>query len=396
MLLYRLILSLVLPAIILRGLLREPGSVRARLRPPDTAGRLWVHAASLGELNAVRPILPLLPGPILLTCNSTTGLAAARGWGLADVAVALAPYDLRWLQKRALAQARGLVIVENEIWPNRIDLAHRAGLPVIWLGARMSARSARRWQHMGGLARHLLGRARLVVPQDQASAARLAALGVPDAAMTQPQDLKSLYRPPEREVPADLHAAFARSDTVLAAATHEGEEAIALEAFRLLRAKRPEARLIIAPRHPDRGEAVAALVREAGYEAPRRGRGEAPAGPVYVADTLGEMDLWYRLSGAAFVGGSLVERGGHTPHEPAAHGCAILHGPHVANFAESYAALDAAGGAIPVSDAASLATGWAAALDSADTLAGVATSTLRPVDPEDIARQIAAALRPMA
>ena len=129
--------------------------------------------------------------------------------------------------------------------------------------------------------------------------------------------------------------AFAdRASTVLAASTHEGEDEAIVQGFAAARATRPDLRLILAPRHPRRGPRIAALLERAGLAHATRSAGEVP-GPdsaVYLADTMGEMALWYRLAGITFVGGSLVDAGGHTPFEPAGAGSAILHGPHVGNF----------------------------------------------------------------
>ena len=139
---------------------------------------------------------------------------------------------------------------------------------------------------------------------------------------------------------------------MLAASTHEGEEADVLDAWQQARRRAPDLRLVLAIRHPQRGDEVAGLLRHRGIAFQRRSDGGS-GGDVLLVDTLGEMDRWYAAAGLCFVGGSLTDRGGHTPWEPAAHGCAILHGPHVGNFRDAYAVLDQAGGAVGV-DAASL------------------------------------------
>ncbi|MBD3765805.1 MAG: 3-deoxy-D-manno-octulosonic acid transferase, partial [Rhodobacterales bacterium] len=151
-------------------------------------------------------------------------------------------------------------------------------------------------------------------------------------------------RPPAASAPAP------RARTLLAASTHEGEETPILQAFAAARAAGRFDHLILAPRHPARAEAVAALVARTGLGMARRSQGQVPGPdtPVHLADTLGEMPAWYAMAGATLVGGSLVPLGGHTPWEPAAQGSAILHGPHVQNFAAPYAALAAAGGAVAV------------------------------------------------
>ena len=138
---------------------------------------------------------------------------------------------------------------------------------------------------------------------------------------------------------------FPREATLLAASTHEGEEEVLLKAFASCLAAHPDARLIIAPRNMNRRDEVAALIAASGLDFTRRSLGEEPGAPVYLADTLGEMALWYGLAGITFVGGSLVDHGGHTPFEPAAACSAILHGPFTRNFDSAYRALDEAEGA---------------------------------------------------
>ena len=371
---------------------RETGAdLRERLIGPRVFGpAVWVHAASVGELNAARPVIAALAErgrKLLVTATTTTGRDTVRGWALPGVTAGLAPLDLPGVTRRMLraGDIGALVIIENEVWPMRIVACHRMRLPVAMLNARMSARSARVWERLPRLARRVFGPMALVAPQDDGTAERLAALGVrADALVLPPVNLKALYLP-ATTVPHPGFNDVARSDVVLAAATHEGEDAAVLSAFGAARAVRPGLRLIVAPRHPARGTAVAELARAAGFAVTRRGAGEAPGADVYVADTLGEMDGWYAAAGTVFVGGSLVDKGGHTPFEPLAHGCAVLHGPHVRNFAAPYAALDAAGGAVSVADAAALG----AALADAGALAEVARRARSVFPPVDIAPLLA-------
>lgn len=179
-------------------------------------------------------------------------------------------------------------------------------------------------------------------------------------------DLKALYTPPQDLMPdADLMAAYPRARTWLAASTHEGEEETVIAAHLKARTAEPGLRLILAPRHPARGDKVAALLQGAGLEIARRSRGEIGA-EVLLADTMGEMALWYRLAGRVFIGGTLTDRGGHTPFEPAAFGAALLHGTDVANFARPFAQLDKAGAARRIADADGLAEALTALGDPAD------------------------------
>ncbi|SLN46677.1 3-deoxy-D-manno-octulosonic acid transferase [Roseisalinus antarcticus] len=397
---YRLLVSLAAPVLLALALWRrlkgreDGAALRDRLLGPGPPeGAIWIHGASNGELASARPLIEaLLADPdrqLLITANTRTGRDLAAGWHLPRTQTGVAPFDLRLCTARTMARISALVLLENEVWPNRIAMTQSRGLPLIFAGARMSARSARRWARRPALARALLGGARLVAPQDSASAARFRDLGVAPDRLLPPFQLKSLYLP--RSAPPDpaLARTFPRDASLLAASTHPGEEDIALDAFGIARKHRPDLRLILVPRHPDRAPAIARLAPMA-----RRSLGEDPAShPVYLADTFGEMETWYRLAPVALVGGSLTETGGHTPYEPAALGCAILHGPHVANFAEDYAHLDAGGGALQVSDAASLAAGWLAHLD-ASAMPARARGLLTPADPTEMIVRIEAALRP--
>ena len=350
---------------------------------PVASGAVWVHGASVGELVSARPLIAALaPGGVLVTANTESGRAQAEGWGLAGVTVRAAPVDAAPVLRRFLDrhQPRALVLLEGDLWPGRILAAQARGMPVLLVSARISERSARRWARMPGLVRGILGRVDWIVPQDDGAAARFRALGLPADRIGPVLNLKAAGAVPEGIAPLP---GFARAATLLAASTHPGEEETVLDGFIAARASRPDLRLILAPRHPDRGDGVARLIAGRDLTFARRSRGEAPdlARPVYLADTLGEMTLWYAAAGVTFVGGSLVAKGGHTPFEPAAQGSAILHGPDTANFPAAYAALRAGGGAIEVRDAAGLAT---AMLDLADTgaqaaMAARATEALAPL-----------------
>jgi 3-deoxy-D-manno-octulosonic-acid transferase len=342
-----------------------PGAGRERLGVPDLpAGDgplIWLHAASMGELAAARPVIAalgaVLPGlRLLLTANSPTGRDLARGWALPATRVRLAPHDDAATVTRFLDAARpvALVVIENELWPLRLTLAAKRGIPVFCLAARLSARSARTWRRFPGLAARVMAAIRWLAPQDEASRARFQGLGLPEARFGPLMVLKSAAPSPAAP---PLPLPFPRATTLLAASTHAGEERIVLDAFVRARAVRPDLRLILAPRHPNRRAEVETAIRAAGLAFATRSRGAEPdpATPVYLADTLGEMERWYAGAAMTFVGGSLTDRGGHTPFEPAAHGSAILTGPDVANAAPAYGALFAAAGAVRVSDAASLA-----------------------------------------
>ncbi|WP_411838639.1 3-deoxy-D-manno-octulosonic acid transferase [Paracoccus sp. ME4] len=340
-------------ALCLRARLGGSAALRERLvcgaRPGPAA--IWVHAASVGELTSARTVITALAArhDLLVTTNSETGRALAQGWGLA---ARLAPLDLPGALARFLdaARPRLAVTVEGEFWPLRSRLLARRGVPQAMIGARMSERSAATWGRFPRIIGPMLDRIAALSAQDQASEARLLGLGLRAGAVLPRLDLKLL-------APAALPAPqgdAGRDRTLLAASTHEGEDAQVLDGFAELRAARPDLRLILAPRHPDRGDAVAALIAARGLPLARRSAGAADVAPggVLLADTLGEMARWYDRAGICVIGGSLVDHGGHTPWEPAAHGCALIHGPHVGNFVEPFAMLEAHGAAREAGDLA--------------------------------------------
>jgi 3-deoxy-D-manno-octulosonic-acid transferase len=357
--LYRLFANLLLPVMLVATLLgrRWPrGAWRERLGLiAPSAPVWWVHGASLGELTSARRVIAGLAqdGPVLVTANTATGRAMVAGWGIAGVRVTLAPFDAGGSAARVIArvQPRALVVIENEFWPGRMAACMRAGVPVIMIGARMSARSAGRWRLAGGLMRRMLAGVAYLSAQDAASEARLVGLGLPVERLGARVNLKA-------GIVGDGVAAdpAARARVVLAASTHAGEEGTILEAFAQARAAGACDLLILAPRHPERGPEVARMLTGRGWAFGQRSRGDAvPGEGIYLADTLGEMAQWYAMAGVTVIGGSFADKGGHTPFEPAAHGSAIVHGPQIANFAEPFAALDAAGGAVAVADGAALA-----------------------------------------
>ena len=329
-------------------------------RPNLPGPRIWLHAASNGELASARGVINTLLNRapdlrIVLTTNTETGQALAESWGIGQIDVALAPLDLPGVLRRFLKhwQPSALIVVENELWPERFAACQRSGIPVFIIGARLSATSLRNWSYVPCLTRRMLDAIRYLSAQDPASEERFRTLGLASDRIGPIINLKS--GPLTATTKATLP--FERSHTLLAASTHPGEENIVLHAFVQAKKLIPDLRLIIAPRHPRRSNDIASMIARHGLNFATRSKGEAP-GPdtqVYLADTMGEMDLWYASAGMCFTGGSLVDHGGHTPFEPAAFGSAILHGPHVSNSAPAYSALRNASAATEVTDAETLA-----------------------------------------
>jgi 3-deoxy-D-manno-octulosonic-acid transferase len=359
LILYRLLMALALPFLLLATLTgRWPkGTWRARLGlAPVQRADWWVHGASLGELTSARALIAELAqeGPVHVTTNSATGRALVAGWGLTGVTAGFAPFDTAHAPARLLAQLRprAMIVVENEFWPARFAAAGAAGVPVMVVGARMSERSARRWRVAGGLMRDMLKGVIYLSAQDAASESRFLTLGLPLASLGARLNLKALVQP----VAGMAAAPLPRARTVLAASTHAGEDSLMLDAFVANRAGFDH--LIIAPRHPARGAEVARLIGARGLAFGQRSAGDGLRAdqPVYLADTTGEMDLWYATAGVTVIGGSFEGKGGHTPFEPVVRGSALIAGPSLHNFAEVFATLRAAEGCICVADGAGLSS----------------------------------------
>lgn len=398
--LYRCLISLFACAVVFKAL-RGGGlaEASARLAIGDTrteTPHIWLHAASNGELASVRPVVAALVEQLpdlgfVVTTNTASGRDLAQGWGLPGVTVRLAPVDLAAVTMRFMKtwQIKAHITVEAEIWPNR--LLKTPG-PVVLLGARMSAGTAKSWSRFGALAAHVLEHVSIAVPQDTDSGRRLLALGLGATKLGPVVDLKGLYTAPGT-VPK---SAFARAHTWLAASTHAGDEAQVLRAHELARQYEPGLQLILAPRHPARGDVVATMIRDAGFSLARRSRNEAPgAADVFLADSLGEMPTWYAASGRVFIGGTWTDRGGHTPYEPAAFGAALLHGPDTRNFKAAFGRLRAAGAAHEVADAEALSDALVA-LGDADTqsIAGqkAQAALVQDIDLDGLVRRVKAAL----
>jgi len=335
---------------------------------PRPDGRLvWFHAASVGEslalLELIRRLLDATPDlRVLVTTGTVTSADLLADRLPAGALHQFVPLDFPRFVGAFLDHWRPELAVwtESEFWPNLLLGTHARGVPLVLLNARMSRHSARRWRRfLPWAARRLVTLFAAVQAQDRATGAALVRLGVPRDRLVVTGTLKEDTPPPpcdEAERPR-LARRLADRPVWAAASTHPGEEDMIGDAHAM--AARSVLRLlcILVPRHPDRGDAIAASLRARGLSVAQRSRGADPdaSTAVYLADTLGELGLWYRLAPVSFVGGSLVPVGGHNPYEPAALGSAILHGPHVANFAEIYRRLDGADAARAVADTEGLA-----------------------------------------
>jgi 3-deoxy-D-manno-octulosonic-acid transferase len=334
----------------------------SRQRPPGPL--VWVHAASNGEavsmLSLIDRLLVERPAlSVLVTTGTVTSarllahrLPAERAWHQ------YVPVDRTVYVRRFLEHWRPdlALWVESELWPNLIAETDRAGTPLLLLNGRMSQRSLQGWQRLPGLIGPILACFELCLAQDDVQAGRFRRLGA--AAATSVGDLKTAAAPlpcDEGEL-ARIAADAADRPLWLAASTHAGEEEAAAEVHRALQRERRGLLTIIAPRHPARATEIAAMLQARGLNVARRSTGDAldAKTDIYLADTLGELGLFYRLAGIAFIGGSLTPVGGHNPLEAAMLDCAILHGPDMSNCAAIAKSLADAGATIAVADAGEL------------------------------------------
>lgn len=339
-------------------------------RPPGPL--LWMHAASVGETVSILPVLAALRhcANVLLTTGTVTSQALLDQrlpeQGLTGhVLHRFAPLDVPAWVSRFLSHWRpdAAAFIESELWPNQIAACRARGIPLMLVNARMSDRSFGLWRRVPGLARHIVGGFTRIQARGERDAARLRALGA--ACVDCPGDLKFAAPPlPVDQAELDrLRAALAGRPVWLAASTHPGEETLVAAAHHAVARSHPGLLTIVVPRHPDRGVALAAEL-----QAPRRVAGQLPPREsLWIADTLGELGLWYRLAPIAFVGRSLLPPGGgQNPLEPARLGCAIAVGPHTSNFTDHVALLRDSGGLVEIADAADLAHFVSAMLDDPD------------------------------
>jgi 3-deoxy-D-manno-octulosonic-acid transferase len=315
---------------------------------------VWLHGASVGEamssLILIRRLIADAPGLSVLVTTGTLTSAALMAERLPPgVTHQFLPVDTTVAVRRFLDHWRPDLVLwfESELWPVTLTETAQRGTPVILINGRLSQRSFRRWHQFPGLARALLSRFRLLLVQSEEDGARFAKLGAP--AIRAVGNLKKAADklPYDERQLADLKTNCADRPIWLAASTHPGEEAIIATLHDRLAVRHPSLLTVLVPRHPARGSAIAAeLAADRVIRLRSRNDALPDQAGIYIADTLGELGLWYRLIDLVVIGGSLGETGGHNPLEPAQLGCAVLLGPDMRNFATIASELVAAGGAI--------------------------------------------------
>ncbi len=368
---YRLLSAMVTPLapLFLARRLRRGKEHGARLgerrgesgirRPPGAL--VWVHGASVGEIVSVLPLIERLRARgfgVLVTSGTVTSGDLAEQRLPADVIHQFVPLDAPRFVRRFMEHWRpGLALfVEQDLWPNLMIETARRRVPLVLVNGRLSEASFQRWQRLPNTIANLLGRLDLCLARTPADGARFSELGAPRVVTSGNLKLDVPAPPADVRALEALRKAIAGRPVIAAASTHAGEEAAIIEAHSRLRKNFPGLLTLIAPRHPERGVGIAQIAGVAELKTAVRSYGELPdAGTeIYVADTMGELGIIYRLAPIVFIGGSLIPHGGQNPIEAAKLGAAILHGPHVGNFTEIYAALDNAHGAELVADAGRL------------------------------------------
>jgi 3-deoxy-D-manno-octulosonic-acid transferase len=359
---YRKLSSAVLPlapALIKRRLKQgkeDPARVGERrgvstdIRPHGPL--IWIHGASVGEVLAAAALIERLRAlnlRILLTSGTVTSATIVAKRFPADIIHQYVPYDSPRYVGRFLDHWRPslALFIESDLWPNLILSSAARRLPMVLINGRMSQRSFPRWSRMSGTISALLGKFEVCLAQSRVDGERFAALGSRNVITTGNLKLDVAAPPADSARLERLMSVTRGRPIIVAASTHPGEEEILLEAHRTLAGFFPSLLTVIVPRHADRGEAIARTIEDSGLHAGLRSREELPTAitDIYVADTMGELGLFYRLAPVVFMGGSLVPHGGQNPIEAVKLGASIVHGPHVFNFTDVYEALDRAGGA---------------------------------------------------
>jgi 3-deoxy-D-manno-octulosonic-acid transferase len=357
--LYSLLISLLSPLFVLRLLVKsvnEPGYRRqwwrrfalgmpSRVRAGD--GLIWVHAVSVGELLAVAPLVERMlqewPDKAVLITNTTPtgseqtqklfGDRVEHTWFPFDTPLVTGAFLRHWSPQL-------VVMVETEIWPNIMASAREQGVPVALVNARLSARSARGYARLGEFTRETLKGFSLIAAQSKSDDRRFRRIGADPDAMQVVGSIKfdidlAARRDQLEVIKSELGSHIKSRPLWAAASTHPGEEQLVIDAYQALTQRGIATRLLLAPRHPNRTADIIKLLEKAGlsYQLRSEKATITTSTDVLIIDTLGELSAFLGLADAAFIGGSLVPRGGHNPIEAAAWGCAVITGPHVINFA---------------------------------------------------------------
>ena len=337
----------------------------------EPEGCLWFHAASVGEVQGLQPIISVLHDrfpsrPVVLSTFTPAGKALAQKMVPQAARVFLLPVDLPWIVRKMVRRLRpsALIVQETELWPNLFRELGRLRVPIVLVNGRLSPRSFRGYARVRPFMRHVLANVSLILAQSDGSAQRFQRLGVPAHKVQTAGNTnidRALSQAEEPMPPHPMASLLAARRVLVAGSTHDGEEALLLSVYQCLRAQHPGLCLVLAPRHLERVETVARQVQACHLSAIRRSRysDESASGSrpdVIILDTLGELVDFYKLCTVAFVGGSLVPIGGHNILEPVMFAKPLLFGPHMHHFPELADLLRNADGAIQVNNEIDLYT----------------------------------------
>jgi 3-deoxy-D-manno-octulosonic-acid transferase len=395
---YRLLTAMAMPLanLVLKLRARRGKELAARL--PERRGEspiarpngplVWLHAASVGEMLSVLPLIERIRARdigVLVTGGTVTAAELAEHRLPPGVIHQFVPADVPQFVARFLDHWRPnlALFAESDLWPNLIMAASARAIPLILINGRVSERSFLRWKLLPRTIAALLSRFDLCLAQSAEAAARYAELGAPRYVTTGNLKLDVPAPPADAARLRQLQDAIGARPVIAAASTHPGEEIELVEVHRKLKHTFPGLLTILVPRHPGRGASITGIARKAGLTFALRSLGELPGREteIYIADTLGELGLVYRIAPIVFIGGSLVSHGGQNPIEAAKLGAAIVHGPHVWNFTEIYSVLDAAGGAEMVLNTGKLTVRIGAWLKDEEARGQAARAGLKAMDP---------------
>jgi 3-deoxy-D-manno-octulosonic-acid transferase len=330
---------------------------------------IWFHVASIGELNTLETLIPQIKRTffdqeILITVSNRIAYAQALHLMGNGIHVTIAPLDFKSVLKRFMRHwnPSALITIENEIYPNRNMICHQRGMPIVWINARISKNSFAFWQRNQRLSQSVMGCIDYVFAQDSIAYQRFLDLDVRQGKIQQTPNLKTFKTAPpvEQSDLNEIQNAFPHRKTICAASTHKGEEAVLLGALKIALQSDPDLKMILAPRHPKRASEIRALMDHTNISYAIRSKGEMPrkSDQVYLADTMGEMNIWYSAAATTFVAGSITTVGGHTPFEPASYGSALIHGSHFSNFQDIYDKLRVKGGSCQADSPKQIADCW--------------------------------------
>lgn len=337
-----------------------------RMQPNYTHG-IWIHVVSVGEVLAAIPLVKAIQKefpdlPLTVTTMTPTGSDRVLANFPTSVFHVYAPYDLPGAVNRFLnkVKPRLAIFMETELWPNILHSCKKRNIPSLLANARLSARSAFGYQHFQPLVKNMLNCLTVIAAQAKPDAERFIQLGTQESQVTVTGNMKfdlqisgSLLESAEVLKQQIGH----QRPVWIAASTHEGEDEQILEAFQMIRKDLPQSLLILVPRHPERFERVAQLCKKYSFHITRRSTGETCQADtdVFLGDTMGELRLMFATAEIAFIGGSLIPRGGHNMLEAAAFGIPVITGPHTFNFAETVRLLNEANALITITNARELA-----------------------------------------